>query len=117
MTTTWVSVFKGSLSRVVRGRSVVGRDAALGNAARDERVELLEDGRVHRRRLVGRQQFLPDPVGLRRGLRRAGFLPRLVVAPIAEHRLVERGPVARLGVLRAEEVPARTDLLHRVEGE
>src|SRR3954467_7644142 len=109
MTTTWVSVFKGSLSRVVRGRSVVGRDAALGNAARDERIELLEDRRVHRRRLVGREQFLPDPVGLRGQLRRARLLPRLVVPPVAEHRLVERGAVAGLGVLGAEEVTARTD--------
>src|SRR3954454_15571178 len=114
MTTTWVSVFKGSSLAVSGGRSVVGRDAALANAARDEGVELLEDGRVHRRRLVGRQQFLPDPVGLRGELRGAGFLPRLVVAPVAEHRLVERGPVARLGVLGAEEMPARPDLLHRL---
>src|SRR5436190_19270013 len=109
MTTTWVSVFKGSLSRGVR--SVVGRDAALGNAACDERVELLEDGRVHRRRLVGREQFLPDPVGLRGELRRARLLPRLVVPPVAQHRLVERRAVAGLGVLGAEEVTAGPDLL------
>ena len=30
---------------------------------------------------------------------------------------MERGPVARLGVLGAEEVAARADLLHRREGE
>src|SRR3954469_1768208 len=107
MTTTWVSVFKGSLSRGVGGRSVVGRDAALGDAARDECVELLEDGRVHRRRLVGGQQFLPDPVGLRWELRRAGFLPRLVVPPVAQHRLVVTGPATRLGAVGAVEVRAR----------
>src|SRR5206468_4094020 len=105
MTTAWNSFFIDSLS-------IVGRHAALGDAPGDERVEFLEDRRIRRRRLVCGQQLLPDPVGLARELRRARLLPGLVVAPVAEHRLMERRPVARLGVLSTEEVPARTDLLH-----
>src|SRR6478672_12955680 len=100
MTTAWNSFFIDPLS-------VVGRDAALGDAPGDERIELLEDGRIHRRWLVGRQQLLPDPVRLRGEFRRAGLLPRLVVAPVAEHRLVECRLVAGLRVLGAEEVAAR----------
>ena len=38
--------------RLAARRSVVGRHAALGDAAGDEFVELLTDRRVHRRRLV-----------------------------------------------------------------
>src|SRR6186997_1849975 len=110
MPTAWNSFFIDPLS-------VVGRDAALGDTPGDERIELLEDGRVHRRRLVGRQQLLPDPVRLRGEFRRAGLLPRLVVAPVAEHRLMECRLVARLRVLGAEEVAAGTDLLHRREGQ
>src|SRR6187402_3890121 len=45
MTTAWYWFF------IDRPLSVVGRDAALGDAAGNESVELLEDGRVHRRRL------------------------------------------------------------------
>src|SRR5689334_18091228 len=106
MTTTWADVFMPLPSTMTamplgsRGnRSVVGRDPALGDATLDERLELLGDRLVLLRRPVGLEQRLPDPVRLRRQLRRAGFLPRLVVAPIAEHRLVERRAVARLRVL------------------
>src|SRR5689334_3267048 len=115
MTTTWADVFMPLPSRIDRNGlgSVVGRDAALGDPALDEGLELLADRRIHLRRAVRLEERLPDPVRLGRQLRRAGLLPRLVVAPVAEHRLVERGPVARLRVLRAEEVPARPDLGHR----
>src|SRR5689334_15656816 len=106
MTTTWAEVFMPL-------PSVVGRDAALGDPARDERLELLGDRRLHRRRLVGLEERFPEPVGLRWQLWRAGFLPRLVVPPVAEHRLVERRAVTRLRVLRAEEMAAWPDLGHR----
>ena len=49
-------------------------------------------------------------VGLAGGLGAAGFVPALVVAPVADHRAVERGAVAVLGVADAEEVPAGADL-------
>src|SRR3954468_16552732 len=96
--------------------SIIGGNPALGDAAGDEGLELLGDGRVDRGWLVRGEELLPDPVRLRWQLGRASFLPRLVVAPIAEHRLVERRAVTRLGVLGAEEVAAWTDLLHRGEG-
>src|SRR5438093_4238125 len=76
---------------LVVGCSVVGRDSALRDASCDERIELLADRRIHRRRLVGREQLLPDPVGLARHLWGAGLLPGLEIAPVAEHRLVEGG--------------------------
>ncbi len=47
--------------------------------------------------------------------RRAGLAPGLEVAPVRDHRREEGGPVARLRVLRAEEMAARADLAHRVE--
>src|SRR4051794_23108706 len=114
MTTTWVCCFTGPLFAL---RSVVRGDAALGDPAGDERIQLFADRRIHGRRLVRREQLLPDPVRLARHFRRTRLLPGLEVAPVAEHRLVERRPIAALRVLGAEEVAARTDVLHRLEGE
>src|SRR6476620_10616983 len=126
MTTAWADVFKelpslrrawSEVGRSVVGRSVVGRDAALGDPAGDEGLELFCDRRVHRWRLVRGQELLPDAVGLGGQLRGARLLPRLVITPIAEHRLVERGLVARLRVLGPEEVATWAYAADRIEPE
>ena len=44
-------------------------------------------------------------------------LPRLVVAPVAQERLVECGGIAVLGVLDAKEMPLVADLAHRLGGD
>src|SRR5215217_3575068 len=90
----------------------VRRDAALVDSPRDERVELLTPGFVHRWRLVCREELLPDPVRLLGRLWRAGLFPALVVAPVRQQRLVERRLEASLRVGGPEEVAAGPDVLH-----
>src|SRR5439155_3850194 len=97
--------------------SIIGGDAALSDAAVDERLELLATSLVEWRRLVRGEQLLPDPVRLAGKLRRARLLPRLVIPPVGQHRLVECGLEPRLGVLGPEEVAAGSDLLDGGEGE
>ena len=68
--------------------------------------------------LIFGQRLLPDarwPFARRAGEPAAG--PLLEIAPVRDDRRIEGGRVALERVLRAEEVPARTHLSHRVEPE
>src|SRR5581483_2321019 len=80
-------------------------------------VQRLGDRRVERWRLVAPQQFFPDRVGALGAGLRAGILPVLEIAPVAEHRLVERLLEPREGMAGAEEMSAGAHLADRVEAE
>ena len=64
---------------------------------------------------IGGEPLLVEPVRRVVGRRRARLAPGLVVAPVGDHRRVEGGAVARLGVRAAEEMAAGADLAHGVE--
>src|SRR4029078_7905791 len=69
MTTTCVCCFPRSPRKLlVTIGSIVCRDAALGDAPLDERVELLTVSGVHARRCVAGGDSTPEPVRLRRQL-------------------------------------------------
>src|SRR4051812_4453931 len=95
--------------------SEIGGDAAFGNPLVDEGLELLAPIFVHHRSLVGGEERRSEVLRLRGSLRSAGLGPRLVVAPVADHRLVERSAESLLSVADAEEVSSGANLLDGVD--
>src|SRR5690606_27843599 len=67
-----------------------GQRATLPGAPGDEVPQRLVDRGIERRLLVVGQELLPDPVGALSCIERAGLAPGLEVAPVGEHRGVER---------------------------
>ena len=81
----------------------------------DELLELLAAGWVHLRWFVGGEEGGGELHRLAGSFRSTGLVPRLVVAPVADHRLEERGAEAVLGVLGAEEVATGADVTDGVQ--
>ena len=69
----------------------------------------LVDRGVDCRRLVFRQQLLPNAIGTNRSVRRAAVLPVVVIVPIGQQRRVERPLIALERMSGAEEVAAMSD--------
>src|SRR5277367_5051277 len=89
--------------------------ADFGAPLRDERVERLVDGGVHRRLLVFAERLLPDAGGALGRILAAAELPVLVVLPVGHQRPVERMLVTIHRVRLAEEVAAGGHTPDRVE--
>src|SRR6187200_1470458 len=89
--------------------------ADLFLALRDVCFERLTYGRIHRRLLIFFERFLPEPRRALGGVQSAGFLPRLVILPVGQHRLIEGGRIAFQRMRLAEEMPAGRHATERVE--
>jgi len=98
-------------------RSVVGLDAAFGDATGKELVEFLAAVLGHRWLFMGGEDLVGQLLGALVGLEAARVVPVLEVGPRRDHRLEVLGGVALPGVGGAEEVAGRTDLGDGLDGE
>ncbi len=96
-------------------RSEISRRATFGLSPGHELGQFLADGVVHGWRLETPDDVLEHLVRPLCSPDAASQIPGLVVAPVAQERLIERLFIAILGVLDAKEMPVMANLADRIE--